>query len=246
MKKILIIGATSAIAVACARIWAGQQARIFLVARNAEKTSQIADDLRARGALEVRSLVLDLNEVPSHEKMLEEVFSVLGKIDTCLIAHGTLPSQADCQQDVDIAIREFSSNGISVISLLTRLANRLERQGEGCIAVISSVAGDRGRPSNYLYGTAKAAVSTFCEGLRARLFKSGVHVLTIKPGFVDTPMTQGLPLPRKLVASPEKVARDITSAIAKRKDTIYTPYFWSIIMLLIRSIPSLLFKRISL
>lgn len=246
MKNILIIGANSAIATACARQWATEPARFFLVARNTEKLEQVAADLRARGTSLVQTHALDLNDLPSHESMLAEAFSTLGRVDVCLIAHGTLPDQAACQQDVDVALREFSSNGLSVIALLTRLANRMEEQRTGTLAVISSVAGDRGRPSNYLYGTAKAAVSTFCEGLRARLFKVGVHVLTIKPGFVDTPMTQGLPLPKLLLATPDQVARDINRAIEKHRDSIYTPWFWSLIMLLIRNLPTALFKRANL
>lgn len=141
---------------------------------------------------------------------------------------------------------EFNTNATAVIALLTRIANALEAQRSGALAVISSVAADRGRPSNYLYGSAKAALSAFCEGLNARLFKAGVHVLTIKPGFVSTPMTAGLPLPGPLVASPEKVSRDIVRAIDKRKDTLYTPWFWAIIMLIIRSVPKPVFKRTSL
>lgn len=246
MKNILIIGATSAIANACARTWAAEQARFFLVGRSADKLAQVANDLRARGANDVLTHALDLNDLEAHETMIDSAFSSLGTLHISLIAHGTLPDQAICQQDVDVALREFSSNGLSVIALLTRLANRLEQQRSGTIAVISSVAGDRGRPSNYLYGTAKAAVSTFCEGLRARLFKANVHVLTIKPGFVDTPMTQGLPLPKALVATPERVAQDIVSAIEKKKNSIYTPAFWAAIMLIIRSIPQFVFKRASL
>ncbi|KWR74831.1 MULTISPECIES: SDR family oxidoreductase [Pseudomonas] len=243
MKNILIVGANSAIATACARIWAAEKSRFFLVARNVEKLEQVAADLDARGASEVKTFTLDMNDFSAHEEMLGAAFTSLGRVDICLVAHGTLPSQAECERDLDLALREFSSNGLSVIALLTRLANRMEEQRTGTIAVISSVAGDRGRPSNYLYGTAKAAISTFCEGLRARLFKVGVHVLTIKPGFVDTPMTQGLSLPKLLLATPPQVARDITRAIDKRRNSIYTPWFWSLIMLLIRNIPTALFKK---
>lgn len=246
MKNILIVGANSAIASACARLWSTEPASFFLVARNNDKLEQVAADLRARGASQVDTYSLDMNDLAVHETMLAEAFKQLGRVDICLIAHGTLPDQSVCEQDVDLALREFSSNGLSAIALLTRLANRMEHQRTGTIAVISSVAGDRGRPSNYLYGTAKAAVSTFCEGLRARLFKVGVHVLTIKPGFVDTPMTQGLPLPQALVATPERVAGDIVCAVKKKKDSVYTPAFWAGIMLIIRSVPTFVFKRLSL
>lgn len=245
MQKILIVGATSAIAAACARRWVGPDATFFLVGRTAEKLGQVADDLAARGAT-VRTHVLDLNRFDQHPAMLDACFTALGQVDIALIAHGTLPDQKACEQDAQLAVQEFSNNGLSVIALLTELANRMEAQKNGCIAVISSVAGDRGRPSNYLYGAAKGAVTVFCSGLRPRLFKSGVQVLTIKPGFVDTPMTQGLPLPKLLLATPEKVAQDIVRAVEKGRDTLYTPWFWRLIMLVITHIPGPIFKRLGL
>lgn len=245
MKNVLIIGATSAIAIACARLWAKENAKLFLVARNAEKLGQVADDLIVRGA-SVSQYVLDLNNYDQHGAMLSTCYSMLDKIDVVLIAHGTLPDQAACETDAGLAVQEFNNNGLNVIALLTHLAMKLESQKEGVLAVISSVAGDRGRPSNYLYGSAKAAVSAFCGGLRARLFKLGVHVLIIKPGFVDTPMTQHLSLPKALVVSPERVATDIMNAIAKRKDVLYTPWFWRYIMLIIIHIPGFVFKRLKM
>lgn len=246
MKRILIVGAASAIASACARLWAAEKAEFFLVARNAERLRQVADDLVARGATAAHVYALDMNDLAQHARMLDACFAALRTVDIALVAHGTLPDQAACERDVELALREFSSNGLSVISALTLLANRMEPQRAGVIAVISSVAGDRGRFSNYVYGTAKAAVSTFCEGLRARLFHAGVHVLTIKPGFVDTPMTRGLPLPAALVATPERVARDIQRAIERRGNSIYTPGFWALIMLVIKSVPNFIFKRLKL
>lgn len=246
MKRILVIGANSAIASACARRWAAAGSEFFLVARDAEKLEQTAADLRVRGAAAVTVHVMDATDFAAHPAMLEHCVNALKTIDIALIAHGTLPDQKACEQDVAVALREFSSNGTSVIALLTLLANRLEQQRSGTLAVISSVAGDRGRPSNYLYGTAKAAVSTFCEGLRARLFRSGVHVITIKPGFVDTPMTRGLPLPAALVAPPDVVARRIVAGIERKANTLYTPAFWALIMLIIRSIPQFVFKKLDL
>jgi short-subunit dehydrogenase len=246
MKTILIVGATSAIATACARQWASQGARFFLVARNGERLQQVADDLTARGAKLAACHQLDIDSLDQHAAMLDACKAELGAIDIVLVAPGTLPDQAACQTDPALAVREFNTNAVSVIALLTPIANVLEAQKSGALAVISSVAGDRGRPSNYLYGSAKAALSAFCEGLNARLFKSGVHVMTIKPGFVATPMTAGLPLPGPLVATPEKVAKDIVRGIEKRGDVLYTPWFWSIIMLIIRSVPKFMFKRASL
>jgi decaprenylphospho-beta-D-erythro-pentofuranosid-2-ulose 2-reductase len=243
MKKILIIGATSSIATSCARRWVMQKATFFLVGRTAEKLGQVADDLAARGAT-VHTQVLDLNRFDQHATMLDACYAAIGEVDIALIAHGTLPDQKACEQDAQLAVQEFTNNGLSVIALLTNLANRMEVQKSGCIAVISSVAGDRGRPSNYLYGAAKGAVTVFCSGLRGRLLKSGVHVLIIKPGFVDTPMTQGLSLPKLLLATPDKVAQDIVRAVEKRRDTLYTPWFWRFIMLIIIHIPGAIFKRL--
>jgi hypothetical protein len=178
--------------------------------------------------------------------MLSQAERYLEGIDTVLIAHGTLPDQKLCEQNVSIALSEFNTNAISTITLLTELANIFEQKKSGVIAVITSVAGDRGRPSNYLYGSAKAAVSTFLEGLSARMFKAGVHVLDIRPGFVATPMTQGLNLPKLLTVEPEVVAKSMVKAIDKKKDIIYTPFFWRYIMLIIKVIPSVIFKKLSL
>jgi short-subunit dehydrogenase len=245
-RNVLIIGATSAIAIACARIWASRGDSLFLVARDETKLADVAADLSARGASVTGTYTLDSRDATKHQAMLEAFLTSSPQLDIALMAHGTLPNQAQCQADVDLAMAEFANNGTSVIALLSLLANQVERQRYGTLAVISSVAGDRGRPSNYLYGSAKAAVTVFSDGLRARLTKVGGHVITIKPGFVATPMTKGLPLPQKLVASPETVAEQITRAIEKRKNTIYTPGFWRLIMLIIKSIPEPIFKKLNL
>lgn len=245
-QNILIFGATSAIAEAVARLYAAQGARLFLVARNAEKLNVVASDLSVRGASDVKTFVMDANDMARLPEMLDAAWSGLSRIDAALIAHGTLPEQALCETDIDYAVREFRTNAESVIACLTGLAARFVGQGSGVIAVIGSVAGDRGRASNYLYGAAKAAVDTFASGLRGRLYKHGVHVLTIKPGFVDTPMTKGLPLPQALVVPAEKVAADIVRAIEKKRDVLYTPWFWRFIMLIITHIPEVVFKRLGL
>jgi short-subunit dehydrogenase len=241
MKRILIIGATSAIATACARLWAGEGARFFLAARHAEKLASLASDLEVRGASAVATFQMDANDTAIHEAMLEQAFA--DGLDIALIAHGSLPDQAACERDAALTLREFTTNALSVIALLTGLASRFERQGAGALAVITSVAGDRGRPGNYVYGSAKAAVSTFCEGLRARLFRSGVSLTDIRPGFVDTPMTRGLSLPRLLTSTPEAVARRIVAGVEKKADVCYAPFFWRPIMALIRHFPRVLFKR---
>jgi len=246
MKRILVIGATSAIAGACARVWAAQGTSLFLVGRDAAKLEALAGDLSVRGASAVHQHRMDANDVPAHPAMVEAAVQALGGLDIALVAHGTLPDQVACEADAALALREFATNATSVIALLTVLANQFARQRSGAIAVITSVAAERGRPSNYVYGSAKAAVSVFCEGLRARLFKQGVSLTDIRPGFVATPMTQGLPLPALLVARPETVARRIVAGIERKADVLYAPAFWALIMMVIRGIPRALFKRMKL
>lgn len=246
MSRVLIIGATSAIATACARLWAAQGAALFLVGRDDDKLAALAADLRVRGAASTHVYRMDANDLAAHSPMLRSATDALSGLDTVLIAHGTLPSQAACEHDPALALREFATNCTSVIALLTLLANLFEKQRHGAIGVITSVAGDRGRPSNYVYGSAKAAVSAFCEGMRPRLFKAGVTLTDIRPGFVATPMTEGLSLPAALVATPEAVAKRIVVGIDRGKDVLYVPAFWSPIMRIIRSIPRFVFKRISL
>lgn len=245
MSNILVVGATSAIAGACARQWALRGDRLFLVGRDSEKLAGQAADLRVRGA-EAEVFVMDANNLAAHPAMLADAVAWLGSIDIALVAHGTLPDQKACEADPVLAMQEFATNGSSVMALLALLANRVESQRHGALAVITSVAGDRGRPSNYVYGSAKAAVSVFCEGLRARLFKAGCSVTDIRPGFVATPMTQGLPLPARLVATPEAVARRIVAGIDRGADVLYAPSFWWGIMWVIRHIPRAVFKRLSL
>lgn len=245
MQKILIVGATSAIAEATARLFAARGDSLYLLARNTERLETMAQDLTIRGAESVLFGRFEANDFDSHEALLDAAVDALGGCDVALLAHGSLPDQKACEQDFRLALDEINTNAISVISLLTHLANRFERQGHGSLAVIGSVAGDRGRQSNYVYGTAKAAVAVFLQGLRNRLHKAGVHVLTIKPGFVDTPMTAGFPK-GILWEKPESVARDIFKSIAVGKNVVYTPGFWRVIMLIIKSIPETIFKRLSL
>lgn len=245
MHNVLIIGATSAIAEATARSYSARGARLFLVARDAIRLTDIAADLRTRGAIAVGEATLDVNRIDAHSDVLDRAWAMLESVDVVLIAHGTLPDQNACEQSVDTALAEFATNGTSTIALMTALAPRLEAQGRGVLAVISSVAGDRGRQSNYLYGAAKAAVSTFASGLRQRLAKVGVNVLTIKPGFVDTPMTRDFPK-GALWAKPDAIARGIVHAADRGRSVVYLPWFWWPIMLIIRAIPEFVFKRLKL
>lgn len=245
MRHILIIGATSAIAEATARHFAQDGDRLFLVARNPERLSAVAADLKNRGASQVEALVLDANDTGQHAALVAQADAALEGLDTVLIAHGTLSDQNACEASYETALAELQTNCLSVISLLTHIANLFEKQRNGKIAVISSVAGDRGRQSNYVYGTAKAAVTIFLQGLRGRLHRSGVNVITIKPGFVDTPMTAGFQK-GPLWASSEQIGRGIYRAIVRRKGTVYLPSFWIIIMTIIKVIPEGVFKRLKI
>lgn len=245
MKNILIIGATSAIATATARRFAQQGHHLYLLARQQERLQELANDLRIRGAGSVFIATFDANNFASHPALLQQVFTTFTHLDIALIAHGTLSNQQACERDFNLALQELHTNALSVISLLTYLANVFEQQQAGCIAVISSVAGDRGRQSNYVYGTAKGAVTTFLQGLRNRLHKAGVNVLTIKPGFVDTPMTTDFSK-NILWAQPEEIAIGIETAIQNKKDSIYLPKWWFFIMAIIKNLPESLFKRLNL
>jgi decaprenylphospho-beta-D-erythro-pentofuranosid-2-ulose 2-reductase len=245
MNRILVIGATSAIAEATCRLWAAQGDRLYLLGRNEERLQAIADDLKVRGAASAQYACLDANDFERHPSLLDAAAAALGGIDIVLVAHGTLGDQKACERDFTVALKELSTNALSVISLLTHLANHFEAQRHGTMVVLSSVAGDRGRQSNYVYGTAKGAVSIFVQGLRNRLHGAHVKVLTIKPGFVDTPMTAGFKK-GMLWAQPETVARSIVRAVGQRRDVVYAPWFWGGIMHVIRCIPEGIFKTLKL
>ena len=243
MKKVLIIGATSAIAEHCARIWSARGDALHLVARNEQHVQVLASDLKVRGASEVTTYCSDLNDMEKHQELFNVADAALGNVDIVLIAHGTLSNQKSCELSVEETLREIQTNALSTIGLLTLIANRFDARKSGTICVISSVAGDRGRASNYIYGSAKAMVTTFTSGLRQRLHKSNVAVVTIKPGFVDTPMTSDF---KKgfLWAQPDVVAALIVKAIDKKKAELYVPSFWWAIMFIIKLIPSMVFKKI--
>lgn len=245
MRKIFIFGATSTIAEATARLFAVDGGSFFLVARDPAKLKILAEDLCIRGAAQVMTAVADALDFDQHQTLVDEAFTLLNGLDTLLIAHGTLPNQKICEYSFDQVRREFEINAMGVMSLLTHAANRFERQGLGTLCVISSVAGDRGRQSNYVYGAAKGAVSIFLQGMRNRLNSRGVQVLTVKPGFVDTPMTATF-AKNRLWASPTQIAHGIYRAIHKKKDIVYLPWFWSPIMRVIRWLPETIFKRLSL
>lgn len=244
-NKIIIFGATSAIAMETAKIWAGRGDELCLIARSAEKMEALSKDLLTRGASRVVSMQSDLSEIAGHTQLLRSIQSQFGDYDVALFAYGTLGSQTKCEESYEETFKELNTNFLSVVSLLTSIANSFQKSGSGTIAVITSVAGDRGRKSNYVYGTAKGALSKFLQGLRNRFGKTGVHIVDIKPGFTDTPMTAEFPK-GPLFVSPKVVGEGIVKAIDGKKNTVYLPWFWEIIMLIIKHIPEFIFKKLSL
>ena len=245
MKRILVFGATSAIVEATARLFAADGDSLFLVGRSKLRLESIAEDLRVRGAGKVAFAVLDATDFEMHEETIIEATTSLGGMDVALIGHGTLPDQQLANTDPDLVRRCLEVNATSTICLMTYLADYFEKTGAGTLAVISSVAGDRGRASNNLYGSAKAAISHYAQGLRCRLSRLGIRVVTIKPGFVETPMTAHF---KKgfLWATPAAVAKSTHRAIVTGRDIAYVPWFWRWIMLVIRIIPERIFKRLPL
>jgi len=243
--NVAIVGATSAIAEAAARLWAARGDSLYLAGRRETLLAAIADDLRLRGAAKVVTEVFDVSQHEAHHAMLSRAEDTLGEIDCLLVAHGTLPDQAACLANPDLAVREIEVNAVATAALVLRAATRFEARRAGTIAVITSVAGVRGRASNFVYGSAKSLVSTLLEGLRHRMHGKGVAVVDIRPGFVDTPMTAAFPK-GPLWASPWRVARDIVRAVDRRAGVVYTPWFWRWIMLVVRHIPEPLFVRTKL
>lgn len=240
---VVIVGATSAIAEATARGFAERRASLHLLARDEERLAAMAGDLGVRGAAAVAVHPFDADDLDAHDKLLDAVFDAAGRVDVVLVAFGTLPDQQACEQEVPEAMRHVHTNAVATTSIVLHLANRLEAQEHGTLAVITSVAGDRGRRSNYLYGASKKMVSTLLDGLRFRLAPVGVTVIDIRPGFVDTPMTadfdKGL-----LWAKPEAVADKIVATIDRGRDRVYAPGFWRPIMLVIRSLPKAVMARL--
>ena len=244
-ERVAIFGATSAIAQATARLLAKRGARLHLVARDAAKLEAVRADLSARGAAAVSTALSDLDDPARHAGLVDAAIEALGGLDAALIAQGILPDQAQAASDPEIARQSLHTNFVAPALLIGVLAERFEARGAGTLVAISSVAGDRGRASNYIYGSAKAALSTYLAGVRNRLHAKGVKVVTIKPGFVDTPMTAHFPK-GALWASPARVAEGIVRAMERGTAIAYVPWFWWPIMLVIRLIPEAIFVRLRL
>jgi decaprenylphospho-beta-D-erythro-pentofuranosid-2-ulose 2-reductase len=243
--RVLALGATSAIAEATLRLLAEQHAAFFLVGRDSRKLAAVRDDLLTRGATAVTAFTADLDDTAAHPAMLAHAVTALGGMDLAFLAHGVLGDQTAAEKDYAVAEAILHTNFLSAVSLVGWLANYFESEHRGVIAVISSVAGDRGRKSNYVYGASKGGLNVFLDGVRNRIDRAGVHVLTIKPGFVATPMTAHLSR-NALFAEPSQVAKHILRAIEKRRDVAYVPPFWGLIMLVVRNIPRRIFKKMNM
>lgn len=244
-KKILIVGATSAIAKETARLYANSGCQLYLVGRNEESLKILADDVKVRGASLVSYSSLDLNQFDKHAEVIKQATEYLKGLDIAVICHGSLPDQQESEKKFEVAQQEINTNGLSVISMLTELGEYFVKQNHGTIAVITSVAGDRGRQSNYVYGAAKAMVSTYLQGLRGRLLPFNIDVVDIRPGFVDSPMTAKFKK-GPLWSSPKQIASIIVKSVERKRHTVYAPFYWRFIMFAVLLVPEFLFKRIKL
>lgn len=242
-RRVAIFGATSDIAIAYARRCAEGGAKLVLVGRDLPGLERLAADMKVRGASEVIVRQADFAETGGLAGVAEGAWVGLGGLDVALIAYGSLPVQERLNRDPAEAEAALKLNFVSPALLANLLAERFEAARAGTIAVITSVAGDRGRQSNYSYGAAKGGLQTFLEGLRHRLHVAGVNVLDIRPGFVATKMTAHLPQGGPLWATPEKVAGDIAAAVEKRAAVLYTPWFWKGIMTVVKGLPRPVFHR---
>jgi len=246
VPSVLILGATSTIARATAVEFARHGSDLILGGRNTEELAALAADLNLRYAVATEILEFDATSFETHEATLQALLTRAGKtLAGVVVCVGYLGDQQVAQRDPAEARRILDTNFTGCVSALNILGNYFEEKRSGFLCAVSSVAGDRGRQSNYLYGSAKAGLTTYLQGLRNRLHPAGVRVITVKPGFVDTRMTYGLPK-LFLVTTPEKVARGIYHAVVRGKDVVYVPGFWRLIMLVIRHIPEALFKRLEL
>ena len=242
MRHILVFGATSAIAASVIATWAARGERLHLVGRDAEKLAAVAAASPSRGGVTTASA--DLGALDEAEALVDAAVTALdGRVDLVFVAHGDLGDQLRSEHDFGEAERILRVNFLSVVALLVPLATRLERQGSGALAVITSVAGERGRPRNYTYGAAKGGLNIYLQGLRSRLYAAGVTVTTLKLGPVDTPMTAQH---RKtaMFATPDRAARDIVAAIDRRAGEVFVPGYWRMVLWIVRNTPEGLFQRL--
>ncbi|MBI3187635.1 MAG: SDR family NAD(P)-dependent oxidoreductase [Gammaproteobacteria bacterium] len=246
-KRIVIIGATSAIAEHCARLWAQTNLiDITLVGRDTSRIERIAKDLQVRSPQsEIHIVKTGFIEPNVIQSTADNIFAS-GPVDIVLIAHGTLPDQIDCQNNLSTTHDALEINGVSPALYAEAFARHMAVANLGTLAIIGSVAGDRGRKSNYVYGAAKGLITRYAQGLQHRFAGTGVKVVLIKPGPTDTPMTAHLKNQGAKLTSVESVAKNIVKAIEHGKATAYVPCKWQIIMLIIRHLPAFIFNKLNI
>ena len=243
MKNVLIIGATSDMAQAIAKKYAAEGWSLTLAARDDGLLEPIASDLRVRSNAEVATASFEATHFDGHPAFYE---GLAARPDAVIACFGYMGDQEQVRHDIAEARRTVEVNYTGMVSILGIVADDFEARGSGTIAAISSVAGDRGRQSNYVYGSAKAGLSAYLSGLRNRLAKKGVHVMTVKPGFARTKMTENLELPAALTAEPEQIAEAVYGGMEKKRNVVYTLWPWRFIMLVIRHIPEFVFKKLEM
>ncbi|MGD2131245.1 MAG: SDR family NAD(P)-dependent oxidoreductase [Maricaulaceae bacterium] len=244
--RVLILGALSAIGEATARLYAQEGARLVLVARNAERLETLAADLKARGASEAVTFVEDLADTQNAPERFAAWRESFGGLDSVLLFYGALGDQGEAERDVEAARRIIEVNFTSAAVWALIAAGELERLEKGSLVLVSSVAGDRGRASNYVYGAAKGGLALLGQGIAHRLARSSARCVVMKFGFVDTPMTDGMDKSGPLWASPAEIAKAIRRAADKGGPVQYAPWFWRFIMLAIRFVPAFVFHRTKL
>lgn len=242
--RIFILGGTSAIAQAYARLRAAEGAGFVLFGRHEERLRAVAKDIEASGAKQSEIHVVDLADIAAIEATIDAALSQFGKPDEVMIAYGALGAQANAADDLAVARDIFDVNFTSAALWVLGILKRYDKGVPLTIVGIGSVAGDRGRASNFIYGSAKAGFACFLEGLAQKYDGTGVHVITVKPGLVDTPMTAAFVKQGPLWATPERIARDMQRGIARNRRVIYTPSFWWAVMMIIRHLPWFVFKRL--
>jgi short-subunit dehydrogenase len=243
MKKLLIIGAKSDVAIECAKVFASNGFDLILAGRNIDELNDLKTDLEIRYQRDIELAQLDITDFDTHQEFYD---NLPNKPYGVIVASGVMYEQSEAQNEWDKSLNTINVNFTGAVSVLNIIANDFENKKDGFIIGISSVAGDRGRKANYIYGSAKAGFSAYMSGLRNRLFSTNVQVLTVKPGFIDTKMTAGLDLPEKLTAKPEDVAQDIYNGYINKRNVIYTKSIWGLILLIIKHIPETIFKRLSI
>jgi decaprenylphospho-beta-D-erythro-pentofuranosid-2-ulose 2-reductase len=244
-KRIVILGAASAIGEAAARVWAAQGARLVLVGRNANRISEVASDLKARGAVGAEVVIEDCATADAR-RTIGQIIESLGGLDVALLAYGALGDQPEMERVPTASAQLLQTNFLSAAQWCLAIAEQFERQGSGALVVIGSVAGDRGRASNYIYGASKAGLGVLVQGLAHRFAKSGVRVVLVKPGFVDTPMTADVGKKGLLWGKPEAIGRIIVRASEQGGPIVYAPSFWRGIMIIVRLLPNQIFSRLRL